>query len=115
MKFGDRELYLNVYPNLSNPIVDEKCLKKDIFDRGDPLVKEDHPKENCYMVDRFEAVKNNTVKGEKKKLKKPPDLGNATRRFEMVDPVRNTIEDLPGHKRVAFVEAQRRKSSIRPP
>ena len=67
MKFGDRELCLNVYPNLSNSFVDEKCPKEDILNSGDPLVEEGHPKDDCCVVDRFGATNKNAVKGRKTK------------------------------------------------
>ena len=115
MKFGDRELCLDVYPNLSNSVADEKCPKKDIFNGSDPLVREGHPKEDCYVVDTFGATKKNTVKGRKTKWKKLPDLDNAARNLKMVDPVRNTLEDLPEYRKIAFLEAEGGRHPTRPP
>ncbi|XP_022030533.1 uncharacterized protein LOC110931448 [Helianthus annuus] len=58
MKFGDRELNLNVFPNFTNPLSEDKCPKKDM-----------NPNKKVYaMVGRFGKTKKKTVK--KKKAKK---------------------------------------------
>ncbi|XP_022031040.1 uncharacterized protein LOC110931980 [Helianthus annuus] len=58
MKFGDRELKLNVFPKFTNPLGEDKCPKKDMNPN----------KKVCAMVGRFGETKKKTVK--KKKAKK---------------------------------------------
>ncbi|XP_022013910.1 uncharacterized protein LOC110913383 [Helianthus annuus] len=60
MKFGDRELNLNVFPNFTNPLGEDKCPKKDMNPN----------KKVCAMVGRFGETKKKTVK--RKKAKKSP-------------------------------------------
>ncbi|XP_035844265.1 uncharacterized protein LOC110867017 [Helianthus annuus] len=60
MKFGDRELNLNVFPNFTNPLGEDKCPKKDMNPN----------KKICAMVGRVGETKKKTVK--KKKAKKSP-------------------------------------------
>ncbi|XP_022040833.1 uncharacterized protein LOC110943389 [Helianthus annuus] len=60
MKFGDRELNLNVFPNFTNSLGEDKCPKKDMNPN----------KKVCAMVGRFGETKKKTVK--KKKAKKSP-------------------------------------------
>ncbi|XP_022014740.1 uncharacterized protein LOC110914242 [Helianthus annuus] len=60
MKFGDRELNLNVFSNFTNPLGEDKCPKKDMNPN----------KKVCAMVGRFGETKKKTVK--KKKAKKSP-------------------------------------------
>ncbi|XP_021991835.1 uncharacterized protein LOC110888625 [Helianthus annuus] len=60
MKFGDRELNLNVFPNFTNPLGEDKSPEKDINPN----------KKVCVMVGRFRETKKKMVK--KKKAKKSP-------------------------------------------
>ncbi|XP_022018035.1 uncharacterized protein LOC110917867 [Helianthus annuus] len=60
MKFGDRELNLNVFPKFTNPLDEDTCPKKDMNPN----------KKVCVMVGRFGETKKKTVK--KKKAKKSP-------------------------------------------
>ncbi|XP_022004538.1 uncharacterized protein LOC110902112 [Helianthus annuus] len=60
VKFGDRELNLNIFPNFTNPLGKDKCPKKDMNPN----------KKICAMVGRVGETKKKTVK--KKKAKKSP-------------------------------------------
>ncbi|XP_022014300.1 uncharacterized protein LOC110913788 [Helianthus annuus] len=61
MKFGDRELNLNVFPKFTNPLGEDKCPKKDMNPN----------KKVCAMVGRFGETKKKTVKKKKKARKSP--------------------------------------------
>ncbi|KAJ0857449.1 putative transcription factor interactor and regulator CCHC(Zn) family [Helianthus annuus] len=132
MKFGDRELRLNVFSDATNPPISGEHSK---FENGDENVspaKEIQTKQECLLVDRFEVAGSEAVKKkesvayeefktdkgkprERKKEKKPPECDNAKRRLKLFGPMWKTVDDLPEHWRSTYVEAMGRKHPTRPP
>ncbi|XP_021986493.1 uncharacterized protein LOC110882912 [Helianthus annuus] len=132
MRFGDRELRLNVFSDATNPPISGEHSKAE---NGEEIVspaKEIQTKHECFMVYRFEVAGSEAVrkkegvaheefktdKGKprgKKKKKKPPECDNAKRRLKLFGPMWKTTDDLLEHWRSTYVEAMGRKHPTRPP
>ncbi|XP_035834232.1 uncharacterized protein LOC118482712 [Helianthus annuus] len=129
MKFGDRELRLNVFSNATDPFISGERSKVENGDENVSPAKEIQTKYECFLVDRFEVAGSEAVrkkesvaheefktdKGErrgKKKKKKPPEVDNAKRRLKSMW---KTVDDLLEHWRGTYVEATGRKHPTRPP
>ncbi|XP_021995759.1 uncharacterized protein LOC110892936 [Helianthus annuus] len=100
MKFGDRELNLNVFPNFTNPLGEDKCPKKNMNPN----------KKVCAMVGRFEEARKKTVK--KKKAKKSPLEKKKEDEVRKFGPFGNKWYESPV---VDFEEFVGSKHAIRPP
>ncbi|XP_022028645.1 uncharacterized protein LOC110929774 [Helianthus annuus] len=100
MKFGDRELNLNVFPKFTNSLGEDKCPKKDMNPN----------KKVCAMVGRFGETKKKTVK--KKKAKKSPLEKKKEEEVRKFGPFGNKWYESPvGY----FEELVDGKHAIRPP
>ncbi|XP_022014148.1 uncharacterized protein LOC110913634 [Helianthus annuus] len=115
MRFGDRELRLNVFSNATDPLITGEHSKAESGEENVSPTKEIHTKHECFMVDRFEVAGSKAVrkkesvaheefKTEKgkprgKKKKKPPECDNAKRRLELFNPMWKTTDDLLEHWR----------------
>ncbi|KAJ0456881.1 putative aspartic peptidase domain superfamily [Helianthus annuus] len=132
MKFGDRELRLNVFSNATDPLITGEHSKAESGEESVSPAKEIHTKHERLMVDRFEMAGSKAVrkkesvaheefkteKGKprgKKKKKKPPECDNAKWRLELFGPMWNTVDDLLEHWRGTYLEAMGRKHPTRPP
>ncbi|XP_021998222.1 uncharacterized protein LOC110895248 [Helianthus annuus] len=100
MKFGDRELNLNVFPNFTNPLGEDKCPKKDMNPN----------KKVCAMVGRLEETRKKTVK--KKKAKKLPVEKKKEDEVMKFGPFGNKWYESPVGDFEEFVGS---KHAIRPP
>ncbi|XP_021992064.1 uncharacterized protein LOC110888873 [Helianthus annuus] len=100
MKFGDRELNLNVFPNFTNPLGEDKCPKKDMNPN----------KKVCAMVGRFGEPKKKPVK--KKKAKKSPQEKKKEEEVRKFGPFGNKWYESPVGD---FEELVDGKHAIRPP
>ncbi|XP_021980765.1 uncharacterized protein LOC110876915 [Helianthus annuus] len=100
MKFGDRELNLNVFPNFTNPLGEDKCPKKDMNPN----------KKLCAMVGRFGETKKKTVK--KKRAKKSPLEKKKEEEVRKFGPFGNKWYESPVGDFEEFVGG---KHAIRPP
>ncbi|XP_021971618.1 uncharacterized protein LOC110866777 [Helianthus annuus] len=100
MKFGDRELNLNVFPKFTNPLGEDKCPKKDMNPN----------KKVCAMVGRCGETKKKTVK--KKKAKKSPLEKKKEEEVRKFGPFGNKWYESPVGDFEEFVGG---KHAIRPP
>ncbi|MFS8034759.1 putative aspartic peptidase domain superfamily [Helianthus anomalus] len=100
MKFGDRELNLNVFPKFTNPLGEDNCPKKDV----------NPTKKVCAMVGRFGETKKKTVK--KKKAKKSPLEKKNEEEVRKFGPFGNKWYESPVRD---FEELVDGKHAIRPP
>ncbi|XP_021994174.1 uncharacterized protein LOC110890831 [Helianthus annuus] len=100
MKFGDRELNLNVFPNFTNPLCENKCPEKDMNPN----------KKVCAMVGRFGETKKKTVK--KKKVKKSSLEKKKEEEVKKFGPFGNKWYESPVGDFEEFVGG---KQAIRPP
>ncbi|XP_022007539.1 uncharacterized protein LOC110906771 [Helianthus annuus] len=62
MKFGDRELLLNVFSNATDPLVTCEYSKAKSGDENVSPAKEIQTKQECFMIDRFEVAGSKAVR-----------------------------------------------------
>ncbi|XP_022040270.1 uncharacterized protein LOC110942814 [Helianthus annuus] len=132
MKFGDRELRLNVFSDATDPFISGERSKVENGDENVSPAKEIQTKYECFLVDRFEVAGSKAVrkkeseayeefktdKGKprgKKKKKKPPEVDNAKRRLKLFGPMWKTVDDSLEHWWGTYVEAMGRKHPTQPP
>ncbi|XP_021975467.1 uncharacterized protein LOC110870591 [Helianthus annuus] len=128
--FGDRELRLNMFANVTDPFVSDDCLTGDITNRCVSPLKENHTKEECLMIDKSMQQEVNmkkkddmvkevaTQKGnspQKKKVGDPHNHINSRVKTTMFGPWWNEMKDLPNHWRHIFEEQVVSKNPTRPP
>ncbi|XP_022019322.1 uncharacterized protein LOC110919357 [Helianthus annuus] len=100
MKFGDRELNLNVFPNFTNPLGEDKCPKKDMNPN----------KKICVMVGRVGETKKKMIK--KKKAKTSPLEKKKEEEVRKFGPFGNKWYESPVGDFEEFIGG---KHAIRPP
>ncbi|XP_035838066.1 uncharacterized protein LOC118485744 [Helianthus annuus] len=114
MKFGDRELRLNVFSNATDPLITGEHSKAESGEgKFEVAERKAVRKKESVAHEKFKTNKGKP-RGRKKE-KKPPECDNAKQRLKLFGPMWNTVDDLLEHWRGTYLEAVGRKHPTRPP
>ncbi|XP_076958465.1 uncharacterized protein LOC143634196 [Bidens hawaiensis] len=90
MAFGTKNLRLNVFSNVSNPLVNDECFAAEVIDGLNPHESEDDATEDCAICYR-------------KQVERLPDTINSKLKPSLESPPAVELKELPKHLKYVFL------------